>query len=34
MGLESVPAGKELPDDIYVVIEITAYSYPIKYVVD
>ena len=26
MGLESVPAGKALPDDIYVVIEIPANS--------
>ncbi|MGQ0286625.1 inorganic diphosphatase [Pasteurellaceae bacterium 22721_9_1] len=34
MGLESVPAGKELPDDIYVVIEIPANSDPIKYEVD
>ena len=34
MGLESVPAGKELPDDIYVVIEIPANSAPIKYEVD
>ena len=31
MGLESVPAGKALPDDIYVVIEIPANSDPIKY---
>lgn len=31
MGLELVPAGKELPDDIYVVIEIPANSDPIKY---
>lgn len=34
MGLEIVPAGKELPDDIYVVIEIPANSDPIKYEVD
>lgn len=34
MGLESVPAGKALPDDIYVVIEIPANSDPIKYEVD
>ena len=34
MGLENVPAGKELPDDIYVVIEIPANSDPIKYEVD
>lgn len=26
MGLEHVPAGKSLPDDIYVVIEIPANS--------
>ncbi|ATF75370.1 inorganic diphosphatase [Pasteurella multocida] len=34
MGLETVPAGKALPDDIYVVIEIPANSDPIKYEVD
>lgn len=34
MGLENVPAGKVLPDDIYVVIEIPANSDPIKYEVD
>jgi inorganic pyrophosphatase len=34
MGLEKVPAGKELPDDIYVVIEIPANADPIKYEVD
>lgn len=34
MGLELVPAGKELPDDIYVIIEIPANSDPIKYEVD
>ncbi|WP_032092340.1 inorganic diphosphatase [Necropsobacter rosorum] len=34
MGLENVPAGKALPDDIYVVIEIPANSDPIKYEVD
>ena len=34
MGLKNVPAGKALPDDIYVVIEITANSDPIKYEVD
>ena len=34
MGLENVPAGKELPDDIYVVIEIPANADPIKYEVD
>ena len=34
MGLKNVPAGKELPDDIYVVIEIPANSDPIKYEVD
>lgn len=34
MGLELVPAGKELPDDIYVIIEIPANANPIKYEVD
>ena len=34
MGLENVPAGKALQDDIYVVIEIPANSDPIKYEVD
>lgn len=34
MGLKNVPAGKALPDDIYVVIEIPANSDPIKYEVD
>lgn len=34
MGLENVPAGKALPDDIYVVIEIPANADPIKYEVD
>lgn len=34
MGLKNVPAGKELPDDIYVVIEIPANADPIKYEVD
>ncbi len=34
MGLLNVPAGKELPDDIYVVIEIPANAAPIKYEVD
>ncbi|MCX8641129.1 MULTISPECIES: inorganic diphosphatase [unclassified Gilliamella] len=34
MGLLNVPAGKELPDDIYVVIEIPANASPIKYEVD
>ncbi|MDF7671458.1 inorganic diphosphatase [Orbaceae bacterium ESL0721] len=34
MGLLNVPAGKALPDDIYVVIEIPANSDPIKYEVD
>ncbi|KGQ70428.1 inorganic pyrophosphatase [Chelonobacter oris] len=34
MGLEKVPAGKALPDDIYVVIEIPANADPIKYEVD
>jgi inorganic pyrophosphatase len=34
MGLELVSAGKNLPDDINVVIEIPAHSAPIKYEVD
>lgn len=34
MGLEKVPAGNNLPDDIYVVIEIPANADPIKYEVD
>ncbi|MGL9736373.1 MAG: inorganic diphosphatase [Symbiopectobacterium sp.] len=34
MSLINVPAGKSLPDDIYVVIEIPANDDPIKYEVD
>ena len=34
MSLNSVPAGINLPDDIYVVIEISANATPIKYEVD
>ncbi|AXU96588.1 MAG TPA: inorganic diphosphatase [Erwinia persicina] len=34
MSLNLVPAGKDLPDDIYVVIEIPANASPIKYEVD
>lgn len=31
MNLENIPAGKNIPDDIYVIIEISAQSSPIKY---
>jgi inorganic pyrophosphatase len=34
MGLEQVPAGKQVPDDINVIIEIPSNSSPIKYEVD
>lgn len=34
MSLNHVPAGKSLPDDLYVVIEISANADPIKYEVD
>lgn len=34
MSLNQVPAGKNLPEDIYVIIEIPANSFPIKYEVD
>lgn len=34
MGLENMPAGKQVPDDINVVIEIPSNSSPIKYEVD
>uniref|UniRef100_A0A1A9Z117 inorganic diphosphatase n=1 Tax=Glossina pallidipes TaxID=7398 RepID=A0A1A9Z117_GLOPL len=34
MNLNSVPAGKNLPHDIYAIIEIPANSSPIKYEVD
>lgn len=31
MNINSVPAGENIPDDIYVIIEIPAFSNPIKY---
>jgi inorganic pyrophosphatase len=34
MGLENLQAGKQIPDDINVVIEIPSHSAPIKYEVD
>ncbi|WP_406701956.1 inorganic diphosphatase [Sodalis sp.] len=34
MSLNQVPAGKDLPEDIYVVIEISANAFPIKHEVD
>ncbi|VFP86670.1 Inorganic pyrophosphatase [Candidatus Erwinia haradaeae] len=34
MSIKNVPDGCNLPDDIYVITEIPAYSYPIKYEVD
>ena len=34
MGVELVPAGKKLPEDIFVVVEIPQNSDPIKYEVD
>lgn len=34
MSLNAVPAGKKLPDEINVVIEIPAHSDPVKYEVD
>ncbi len=34
MGLENLAAGKQIPDDINVVIEIPSHSHPIKYEVD
>ncbi|MGF1697390.1 inorganic diphosphatase [Vibrio lamellibrachiae] len=34
MSLNLVPAGKSLPDDLYVIIEIPANADPIKYEVD
>lgn len=34
MGLENLSAGKQVPDDINVVIEIPSHSNPIKYEVD
>lgn len=34
MSFEKVPAGKELPNDIYVIIEIPANASPVKYEID
>ena len=34
MALNNVPSGKSLPNDINVIIEITAHSEPVKYEVD
>lgn len=34
MSFEKVPAGKDLPNDIYVIIEIPAESSPVKYEID
>ncbi|MGF1757995.1 inorganic diphosphatase [Photobacterium sagamiensis] len=34
MSLNQVPAGKDIPEDIYVIIEIPANADPIKYEVD
>jgi len=34
MSYNSIPAGKELPNDVYVVIEIPANHSPIKYEID
>jgi len=34
MSFAKVPAGKELPNDIYVIIEIPAESSPVKYEID
>jgi len=34
MSLNKVPAGKNLPDEINVIIEISAHSEPVKYEVD
>lgn len=34
MSFTNIPAGKDLPNDIYVVIEIPANSSPVKYEVD
>jgi inorganic pyrophosphatase len=34
MGLENLPAGKQVPDDVNVVIEIASNSHPIKYELD
>ena len=34
MSFNSIPAGKDLPNDIYVAIEIPANADPIKYEID
>lgn len=34
MSLQCVPSGRDIPEDIYVIIEIPAHSDPIKYEVD
>ena len=34
MSLNLVPSGKEMPEDIYVVIEIPQNADPIKYEID
>jgi len=34
MSLSNIPAGDNLPDEVYVIIEIPAFSSPIKYEVD
>ncbi|SNC58697.1 inorganic diphosphatase [Sodalis endosymbiont of Henestaris halophilus] len=34
MSLNQVPIGKSFPEDIYVIIEISANAYPIKYEID
>jgi inorganic pyrophosphatase len=34
MSYNQVPAGKDLPDDIYVVIEIPAHADPVKYEIE
>ena len=34
MGFAKVPAGKDLPNDLYVIIEIPAESSPVKYEIE
>lgn len=34
MSLQCVPSGRDIPEDIYVIVEIPAHSDPIKYEVD
>jgi inorganic pyrophosphatase len=34
MSLQHVPSGRDIPEDIYVIVEIPAHSDPIKYEVD